>query len=124
MTSFVKLNAILGNYRQEDDDETIIRKLNEARLLVIDDLGVERGTDYSLEHVYNVIDSRSRAKRPLILTTNLSLQQMQGSVDIRYRRIYDRVFQICYPVEFLGPSWRMAEASKLHREMETLFAEN
>jgi len=121
MTSFVKLNTLLGNFRRDEDDETIIRRLNMARLLIIDDLGVERGTDYSLEHVYNVIDSRSRAKRPLILTTNLSFQQMQDATDMRYRRIYDRIFQMCYPVEFSGPSWRMVEASKLYNEMNAIF---
>lgn len=39
-------------------------------LLIIDDFGMERGTEYSLEQVYNVIDSRYRSGKPLIVTTN------------------------------------------------------
>ena len=45
----------------------MISRLNRAKLLVIDDLGAERDTDYALEKVYNVVDSRYRAKRPILL---------------------------------------------------------
>ena len=33
-------------------------------LLIIDDFGMERGTEYGLEQVYNVIDSRCRSGKP------------------------------------------------------------
>ena len=56
----------------------------------------------------------------MLLTTNLSLQQMQSTQDIRYGRIYDRVFEVCYPVEFKGQSWRYVEAAKRYDEMKTL----
>ena len=120
MTSFVKLNAMAFS---EDDDESVIHRMDRAKLLIIDDLGAERGSDFSLERVYNVIDSRIRAKLPMILTTNLSLQQMREANDTRYWRIYDRVFQICFPVEFKGPSFRQREAKAMYDEMNNLFDE-
>lgn len=119
MTSFVKLNATAF----AEEDESVIQKMSRAKLLIIDDLGAERGSDFSLERVYNVIDSRSRAKLPMILTTNLSLQQMRETSDTRYWRIYDRVFQICFPVEFKGPSFRQREAKAMYNEMNSLFGE-
>ena len=73
-----------------------------------------------MERVYSFIDSRVRARLPLILTTNLSLRQMQETTDLRYQRIYDRVFQVCYPVEVTGTSRRKREAAKLYREMTEL----
>lgn len=120
MTSFVKLNAMAFS---EGDDESVIHRMGRAKLLIIDDLGAERGSDYSLERVYNVIDSRVRANLPMILTTNLSLQQMREVSDTRYWRIYDRVFQICFPVEFKGPSFRQREAKAMYDEMSSLFDE-
>ena len=39
----------------------------------IDDFGMERGTEYALEQVYNIVDSRYRSQKPLIVTTNLPL---------------------------------------------------
>lgn len=118
MTSFVKLLEAMQGFKEDDD--SLIHRLNRAKLLIIDDLGAERGTEFALEKVYNIIDSRYRAKLPLILTTNLNLKDMKGTTDIRYSRIYDRIFEVCYPVQFSGPSFRKTEASSRFREMKEL----
>lgn len=54
-----------------------IERLCRFPLLIIDDFGMERGTEYGLEQVYNVIDSRYRSRKPLIVTTNLTLDSLQ-----------------------------------------------
>lgn len=117
MTSFVKIidSASLNN---RETANQFISRLNRAKLLIIDDLGAERGTDYALERVYDVIDSRYRARLPMILTTNLTVDEMMKCTDIRYSRIYDRIFEVCYPMEFKGVSWRKVEASKRFDNME------
>ena len=46
-------------------------------LLILDDFGMERGTEYGLEQVFYVIDSRYRSGKPLIVTTNLTLNELQ-----------------------------------------------
>lgn len=116
MTSFVKLLDAMKGFR--DEDEAMISRLNRAKLLVIDDLGAERDTDYALEKVYNVVDSRYRAKRPIILTTNLSMEEMKETLDIRYTRIYDRIFEMCYPMLFKSQSWRKSEAARRFNDMK------
>lgn len=121
MTSFVKiLQNIQGN---PDEEERIMAGLNVAKLLIIDDLGAERSTDYALEKVYNIIDSMYLSGKPLILTTNMTLKDMQESEDIRYRRIYDRIFEMCFPVRFAGRSWREKAASKRFDAMKNLMEE-
>lgn len=121
MTSFVKiLQNIQGN---PDEEERIMAGLNVAKLLIIDDLGAERSTDYALEKVYNIIDNRYLSGKPLILTTNMTLKDMQESEDIRYRRIYDRIFEMCFPVRFAGRSWREKAASKRFDAMKNLMEE-
>lgn len=119
MTSFVKLLESTQN----GDEEALIHKLNQAKLLIVDDLGAERSTDYALEKVYNIVDSRYRAKLPMILTTNLELAEMQRTADIRYSRIYDRIFETCYPVRFTGASFRKVEAKRRFDEMKALLEE-
>lgn len=94
--------------------------MNSASLVILDDLGAERNTDYALEIVYNVIDSRYRSRKPMIITTNLTLSEMQNPPDIRYSRIYDRIFEVCYPVEFTGKSLRMKEAASRFDDMKSL----
>ena len=43
--------------------------------------------EYGLEQVYNVIDSRYRSRKPLIVTTNLSLTELQNPQDTAHARI-------------------------------------
>lgn len=73
-----------------------------------------------MEKVYNIIDTRYRNKLPMILTTNLTIDDMKSESDIRYSRIYDRILEVCYPMQFTGPSWRKREASRRYNEMEKL----
>lgn len=97
--------------------------LNAAKLVIIDDLGTERNTEYALEKVYNIIDSRYRTGKPLILTTNMTVREMQETTDIRYKRIYDRIFEMCYPVRMSGRSWREKEAENRFDKMKKLMEE-
>lgn len=122
MTSFVKLLETMQGFKEEDG--VLISRLNRAKLLIIDDLGAERSTDFALEKVYNIVDSRYRARLPIILTTNLSMAEMKETVDIRYSRIYDRIFELCYPMQFTGPSWRKREASRRFDEMRSFLEGN
>lgn len=115
MTSFAQL---LGKGKGFDIDSETVDKLNRARLLIIDDLGAERNTDFALEKVYSIIDSRYQSGLPMVLTTNLDLQEMQTCADIRYKRVYERVLEVCYPVRFSGNSLRKAEAANRFKEME------
>lgn len=116
MTSFVKILQSMQGFKNDDEEQRFINLMNRSRLLVIDDLGTERNTDFALEKVYSVVDSRYREGKPLILTTNLTLEQMKAATDLRYARIYDRIFEMCYPIEFKGQSWRKQEAASRFEE--------
>ena len=59
-------------------------------LLVVDDLGTERKSEYMQEIVYNVIDGRYRAGLPVVITTNLTQEELAKPGEIGYSRIYDR----------------------------------
>ncbi len=118
MTSFIKLLNELSGFG--NDGGSYMSRLNNAKLLVIDDFGAERGTDFSLEKVYDIVDSRSRSGKPVILTTNLEMAQMKECNDIRYNRIYDRIFDMCYPVKMDGMSWRKKGAAARFAETKKI----
>ena len=74
MTNFSRiLNELTKPYA---DKNQIISNLVSYPLLIIDDLGIERNSEFALEMIYNVIDRRYCIKKPLIVTTNLSYQDM------------------------------------------------
>ena len=110
MTNIPSLITKLG-YSQEEKNY-ILNKLSCVSLLVIDDLGVERDTPYSLEKIYEIIDTRYRSGKPLIVTTNLKYKDMKTDENTSYRRIYDRILQMCHPVAVLGESRRSQKAQE------------
>lgn len=104
MTNFATISNDI-NSMFEGKNEYIKSVINYP-LLILDDLGAERSSDYMLEQVFNVIDARYQVKKPLILTTNLSIEKIKNPENLRYKRIYDRILEMCLPVEFRGVSAR------------------
>lgn len=58
------------------------------------------------EIVMNVIDSRYRSKKPIIVTTNLTSEEIKNPTDVSKQRIYSRLLEMCYPVEVKGTDHR------------------
>jgi len=101
-----------------------ISKLCAYPLLILDDFGMERGTEYGLEQVYNVVDSRYRSRKPLIVTTNLTLEHLQNPEDTAHARIYDRLTEMCVPVRFTGGNFRRITAQEKMERIKKLMEEN
>ena len=97
MTNFARLlNKLTDLYA--GDRNAYIDSFNSFPLLIIDDLGVERNSEFAKEQVFSVIDSRYRSQLPLIVTTNLTPEQMRNPEDLARARIYDRVLERCTPI--------------------------
>lgn len=104
VTSFARIvNTVSGLYEGKQE---YIDGLNRFKLLVIDDLASERDTEYMGEIVQNVIDTRYSARLPLIVTTNLTGDELKYPSDIRRQRIYSRLFDMCIPFEVKGKDRR------------------
>ena len=104
MTNFARLsNQIQGMF---DGKQQFIDSLNRYTLLIIDDLGAERKSEFMQETVFNIIDARYRSGLPFIITTNLTAEEIKKPQDVGYSRIYDRILERCFPVEVTGGSRR------------------
>lgn len=115
MTNFSRiLNALSGLYSEEKNQ--YIDSLNQYSLLIIDDLGIERSTEFALEQVFNVIDSRYRSKLPLIVTTNMTLEELKNPQDLTRSRIYDRVLERCVPLRVNNQNIRQRNAAESMKE--------
>lgn len=89
-------------------------------LLVIDDLGAERKSEYMQEIVYNVIDSRYRWGLPFIVTTNLSIEEIKSPTDMSFKRIYSRILERCHPVLVDGKDRRRMKIRNEYDDMNDL----
>lgn len=118
MTNFALiLNDLAASYKDRNE---YISRLCSFPLLILDDFGMERGTEYGLEQVYNVIDSRYRSRKPLIVTTNLTLEELQNPEDTPHARIYDRLIEMCTPVRITGENFRKAAAREKMEQLKKL----
>lgn len=61
-------------------------------------------------HMFFVIDSRYRSRRPMIITTNLKLAELKNPPDLAHARIYDRILERCAPILFAGKNFREENA--------------
>jgi DNA replication protein DnaC len=115
VTNFSRLvNTLQGMY---EGRQRYIDDLKRFDLLVIDDLASERDTAYMGEIVQSVIDARYRTGKPLIVTTNLTANEMKHPEDIRRRRIYSRLFEMCIPVEVKGNDRRKDALKRDYKDL-------
>lgn len=104
VTNFARIVNDVQN--RWDSRQQYFDNLNSFPLLVLDDLSSERKTEYMQEIVFNVIDSRYRANLPLIVTTNLTREELLNPADTMQKRIYSRLFEMCTPIAVEGKDRR------------------
>jgi DNA replication protein DnaC len=108
---FVTMSGLLDNIftlkaRSPDEWARFEQRLREIPLLVLDDLGAEHTEKWVLTKVDAIIAERYNRCRPVIVTTNLSTEQLQR---IYAERVIDRLRSTMMVVNFSGPSLRPLE---------------
>lgn len=118
MTSFSRIeNTLFG---MKGNKQEYLDSLNRYQLLILDDFGAERGTEYMQEIVYNVIDNRLRANLPLIVTSNITSQELKNPQSRSAERIYSRLLKMCHPIRVMGEDRRKKEAVQRFAETKKL----
>ena len=114
---FFILNELNNSFSGRNE---VVDRLCRYPLLIIDDFGMERGTEYALEQIYNIVDSRYRSRKPLIVTTNLTLDEIRHPQDTAHARIYDRLLEMCVPISCIGVSFRKETAQEKLERLRSL----
>ncbi len=76
-------------------------------LLVIDDLGTEFSTSFTVSQLYNIINTRIISSLPTIINTNLSLQEIEKNYT---PRVLSRIMGSYKVRQFVGPDIRIKKA--------------
>lgn len=112
-TSFPRLLNLLQGAQEK---QKLLDSLARYKLLILDDLGVERDSTFGLEQIFNIVDARSHVHLPIIVTTNLTLEELEHPTSMQYKRIYDRVLEMCpVPLRLTGDSRRRQNAESRKR---------
>lgn len=97
------------NKGNNESEEQILKALNICDLLIIDDIGAEKTSDWVQEIVFLIIDNRYRRNKPIMATSNLEPKELAGQLG---KRSYDRILEVSQPIENQATSYRREVAKK------------
>lgn len=92
------------------NEEEMLKFFSSIQLLVIDEVGIQKGSEAEKRILFSILDKRVTSNKPTILMSNLgpkALAELLGD------RLYDRVRSKCVPMLFAGPSMRKPATADL-----------
>ncbi len=112
-TSFPKvINEIIA----ASDKQGYINEIANYDLVVFDDFGTERNTDFANEQIYQIVNARYLARKPVIITTNMDKNEL-NTKDMNKKRILSRIFERSTVIAMSGEDRRMEKFRRI-REQE------
>ncbi len=109
---FITVSEIEQQLWNSPDKAAVYDEMNHTGLLVIDDFGCERRTEYMDEIKFNLIDGRLRSGKPCVITTNLMLNDFAAPADLTQKRIVSRMFERVTTFQVKGEDRRFAALKK------------
>lgn len=94
------------NSKERSETETM-RRFMSAGLLVLDDLGTEKNTEWTEEKLFEIIDYRYNEYLPTIITTNCTPEELKKHVG---DRTFDRLRSMCRYIPITDNSHRQTAA--------------
>ncbi len=118
MTSIAILDEIKNSWSSKEYTEhQVLDALFTVPVLVVDDFGAEKSTDWTNGRFYQIINERYLNNQVTIFTSNMSLDNLQCD-----SRIASRIKERCFQVDFPEESVRERISSKNHKQlMETIY---
>lgn len=97
------LDKVRTSYDGGDSKETeqqIINSYINCDLLIIDDLGKEKPTEWTLQKLYQILDTRYEKNKPVIITTNYSMEKLKNRLTVNDNfetaaAIVSRIYEMC-----------------------------
>jgi DNA replication protein DnaC len=93
----------------ETTESELLRRVSEADVVVFDDLGRERATDWRDEMLHIIINARYSHRRPTIFTTNYDVADIDDPDALQVRvgmRVYSRLHEMCELMHLDGADYR------------------
>ena len=104
--------AVRSSFDTGKDEAAVVRLYQDAPLLVLDDLGKDQPTQWSVALLYRILNTRYENDAPVVVTTNYDAAGLAkrltppGGDDVTGRAIVDRLTEMCYYIPMTGKSHR------------------
>lgn len=120
----INFPTVINQLQQTFQKDEYIQELTKYALVVFDDFGVERNTEYVNEQIYTVVNALYEAQKPFIVTSNLTLEDMKKPTNTTNERIYSRILDVCKPIAVTGKSQRDIHAEETTKIAREIFKDN
>lgn len=106
------LNEVKDTYTMENKTESfIMEKYSKVPLLIIDDLGKERPSEWTLEKLFTIINNRYENNLPVVITTNYNRERLRERLasNVNYEiadSIISRLYEMCKGINLIGKDKR------------------
>jgi DNA replication protein DnaC len=100
---FLELRRTM-NESAEQNEADLFDEALKADLLVLDDLGAERTSEYVMDRLYVLINGRYQNDTATVITTNRTLEELRAQIG---KRIASRICEMCVSVEFPPGDYRL-----------------
>lgn len=97
------LNEMSGKVSRNEDIFGMVQEIMDVPFLVLDDLGKEKITDWRKEQLYIIINDRVASNKPMVITTNCSIKELEKRLD---PATVSRIVENAQIVELTGPDRR------------------
>lgn len=103
---FTNFAEIKNNLWNAENKQVFINDVCSYDLLIIDDFGTESESSYTSEIVTNIFDTRVNKRKPMIITSNFTPEQLKKGGEIEHQRIISRVLGNCMAIKYVGDDRR------------------
>lgn len=114
------LNIADSMFGDRENYYYMLDRVKRCELLILDDFGADRDTDFMNEQAFKIIDARIESGKPMIITTNLTPEVMMSEKGYERKRVYDRIIGNTTPVKCVGSSMREEMYKQNRKEMTEL----
>lgn len=123
VTSIDLLNEIKSTFDKDKENENeneytqsqLLEAINRVDVLILDDIGVERPTDWVNEVLYSIFDNRMKYKKLTIFTSNCCMDELKHD-----ERIKSRIAKMCIPIKMPEEDIRRMNAKQENEKLQDL----
>ncbi len=103
------LNEIKSSFEDRGSDK-LISEIKNCTLLIIDDFGAEKTTDWVLETYFEIIDYRYSNLKSTIIATNLTDKEIKEKLS---ERVMSRIYEMCKGIKLTGKDYRLERSQNI-----------
>ncbi len=105
------LAEIKDTFDTKESTEALLDRYCECDLLILDDVGAEKVTEWSTEQLFSIVNRRYNAQKKIIVTANFDLDGLTKRLggDITAKRIVSRLREMTAQADFGTKDWRNSQ---------------